>query len=94
MPHVCIQLLTVRSVACRTTLCRFSGLRIYPGRGVLFVQRDGTVRPRSGLEECHVMHALMLRMCARAFFRAGSEHAEAVLALLQQLKWQAEARLN
>eukprot|EP01025_Chloroclados_australasicus_P040589 TRINITY_DN4248_c0_g1_i1.p1 TRINITY_DN4248_c0_g1~~TRINITY_DN4248_c0_g1_i1.p1 ORF type:complete len:189 (+),score=8.08 TRINITY_DN4248_c0_g1_i1:204-770(+) len=27
----------------KTTLCRFSGLRIYPGRGVQFVHRDGTV---------------------------------------------------
>lgn len=24
----------------KTTLCRFSGLRIYPGRGVLFVRTD------------------------------------------------------
>eukprot|EP00798_Chlamydomonas_sp_ICE-L_P001718 gene1718-33125_t len=25
----------------KTTLCRFSGLRIYPGRGVVFVRIDG-----------------------------------------------------
>eukprot|EP00892_Ulva_mutabilis_P006132 jgi/Ulvmu1/3891/UM018_0112.1 len=27
----------------KTTLCKFSGLRIYPGRGVQFVHRDGTM---------------------------------------------------
>uniref|UniRef100_A0A6U0ZKF8 TRASH domain-containing protein n=1 Tax=Polytomella parva TaxID=51329 RepID=A0A6U0ZKF8_9CHLO len=25
----------------KTTLCRFSGLRIYPGRGLLFIRVDG-----------------------------------------------------
>lgn len=28
---------------CRTTTCRFSGLRIYPGRGIIFVRTDGQV---------------------------------------------------
>lgn len=25
----------------KTTTCRFSGLRIYPGRGILFIRSDG-----------------------------------------------------
>lgn len=33
----------------RTTTCRFSGLRIYPGRGILFIRVDGQVRRRSSL---------------------------------------------
>ena len=28
----------------RTTTCRYSGLRIYPGRGVLYIRVDGQVR--------------------------------------------------
>lgn len=28
---------------CRTQTCRFSGLRIYPGKGVLFIRVDGQV---------------------------------------------------
>ncbi len=30
----------------RTQTCRFSGLRIYPGKGVLFIRVDGQVRSR------------------------------------------------
>jgi large subunit ribosomal protein L24e len=26
----------------KTTLCRFSGLRIYPGKGILFIRTDCT----------------------------------------------------
>jgi large subunit ribosomal protein L24e len=25
----------------KTTICRFSGLRIYPGKGILFIRVDG-----------------------------------------------------
>ena len=25
----------------KTTICRFSGLRIYPGRGILYIRTDG-----------------------------------------------------
>lgn len=28
---------------CRTQTCRFSGLRIYPGKGVLYIRTDGQV---------------------------------------------------
>ena len=32
---------------CRTSTCRFSGLRIYPGRGIIFVRVDGQVNIES-----------------------------------------------
>ena len=29
---------------CRTSICQFSGLKIYPGRGVIFIRKDGQVQ--------------------------------------------------
>lgn len=31
---------TAAVMVLKTTLCRFSGLRIYPGRGILFIRVD------------------------------------------------------
>jgi hypothetical protein len=41
-------------MSCRTQTCRFSGLRIYPGKGVLFIRVDGQVR--RGQVYAHVRH--------------------------------------
>ena len=39
-PPVCCPCVPLR----RTQTCRFSGLRIYPGKGVLYIRVDGQVR--------------------------------------------------
>jgi large subunit ribosomal protein L24e len=33
----------------KTQTCRFSGLRIYPGKGILFIRIDGQVTNSRGL---------------------------------------------
>lgn len=39
LAHWCVFVLDV----CRTQTCRFSGLRIYPGKGIQFIRVDGQV---------------------------------------------------
>jgi hypothetical protein len=39
------RLLTAPPAACRTETCRFSGLRIYPGRGIKLARTDGQASP-------------------------------------------------
>ena len=36
-------MLSCSPALCRTVNCRFSGLRIYPGRGIQFIRSDGAV---------------------------------------------------
>ena len=39
----CLDSPQLPTVSYRTTTCRFSGLRIYPGRGIQFIRIDGAV---------------------------------------------------